>query len=537
MISTGRRDRCHVAAATARCHGPLLPSTSMRMLTFALCLVSASAHAAISDHAVHVPVAYGVQAPPRSATNADPVFGARVRRLTDARADGRTWDQHEYSVMSPFNSDESLVLLAQGGSSYATYDLYGGLVRAFPDVVFSAEPRWSKSDPDTIYYHQGNELRRLRVDTGASTLVHRFDAYGAIGFGRKQELSDDGDHLVLVGFDASGNNPVAILTWTFSTAAIGGPLVMSAPYNHAAITPDNHVIVEWSNVGAGRFMGLELYDLQMNFRRQVVTWAAHADVCRDPSGDEVLIATNSADPQPLGNLHQIVKVRLADSVETALVPLAWRFAVHISCRSHDGWAVVSTYSPSNPDPSVSWLPFENEILRVRTDGSGEVERLAHHQSRPLDDYNYMPKASASPSGRYIVYDSNYNQQPSYDYTDVYLIDRVTPPHLVGRGHPLIPRDFAAILGVHPMPTPSIVRPASCSMRLHRTGDRSILVDAKSSAQILAIDFGDGRRVLDGRGWLRHRYASWRRGRHVFVRLLARGADGRTCHQTVRFQVR
>src|SRR5439155_1679884 len=54
-----------------------------------------------------------------------------------------------------------------------------------------------------------------------------------------------------------------------------------------------------------------------------------------------------------------------------------------------------------------------------------VVRLAHHRSRPFNDYNWTPRVSVSRDGSRLIYSSNYGLQeilgyPS-EYSDVYLI--------------------------------------------------------------------------------------------------------------------
>src|SRR5262249_35834086 len=55
----------------------------------------------------------------------------------------------------------------------------------------------------------------------------------------------------------------------------------------------------------------------------------------------------------------------------------------------------------------------------------EVRRLAHHRSRPLDSYNYMPRVSVSHDASRLVYNSNFDLQAilgyNADYADVYMM--------------------------------------------------------------------------------------------------------------------
>jgi hypothetical protein len=120
----------------------------------------------------------------------------------------------------------------------------------------------------------------------------------------------------------------------------------------------------------------------------------------------------------------VVKVRLSDGRQTCLLSLDWSLAVHVSAPDSEGWALVSTYAPGDPRPDDGWKAYTNEILQVKLDGS-EIRRLAHHRSRPFNDYWWTPRASTSWDGSRIVYTSDHGLQAILghprDYTDVYLI--------------------------------------------------------------------------------------------------------------------
>jgi hypothetical protein len=57
---------------------------------------------------------------------------------------------------------------------------------------------------------------------------------------------------------------------------------------------------------------------------------------------------------------------------------------------------------------------------VKLDGS-EVRRIAHHRSRPFDDYNYTPRVTASRDGSRFLFTSNYGLKTDTKYTDAYLV--------------------------------------------------------------------------------------------------------------------
>lgn len=368
------------------------------------------------------------QPPSDGGTYTDPVFGSAITRVSNALATPNidrggmlTSITDEYATASPFNSDNSrFILLHQ--SYFGLYDGNGKFLGDLPlEINSSSEPRWSRKDSVTLYYHAGNMLKSYNVTTGSIAVVHTFSEYSSISGNGEMDISLDGDHFVLAGdshyifvYQISADKKFAVLD-TGTTA-----------FDSLYITPQNNVIVSWYPSGTVRFTGQELFDINMNFLRQVGRADGHKHLTRDTDGSEVLIWTNSADPQPIANCQNgIVKIRLADASETCLLQLDWTLAVHITAPDGNGTAFVETYAPSNPEPGTSgWVAYTNELLQVKLDGSGAT-RIAHHRSRPWNSYTYEPKMTVSRDGSRLLYASNYDLQKidgyASEYSDTYMI--------------------------------------------------------------------------------------------------------------------
>jgi hypothetical protein len=378
-----------------------------------------------------VPPAVGV-------TYVDPAFGSTIKRVSNAlgtpNADGGgnlTWIENEYPTASPFNTDNSKFILVHQ-SYFALYDGSGFYMHDLPlEINSSSEPRWSRKDNVTIYYHSGNMLKSFNISTGAIAVVHTFSEYSSISGNGEMDISFDGDHFVYCGdsryifvYQISTDKKFTV----FDTAG--------RSFDSEYITPSNNVIVSWTTSGTVRYTGQELFDINMNFLRQVGHADGHKDVTRDTNGSEVLIWTNSNDPQPIpGCNNGIVKILLASGTQTCLAQLDWSLAVHISAPDGNGTVFVDTEAPSNPaSGSAAWVPYTNEILQIKLDGSG-VTRWAHHRSRPLNSYNWQPKLSVSRDGTRLLYASDFNLQAidkyTAEYSDTYLLaigsTATTPP--------------------------------------------------------------------------------------------------------------
>src|SRR5207249_1489964 len=98
----------------------------------------------------------------------------------------------------------------------------------------------------------------------------------------------------------------------------------------------------------------------------------HADMGLNPfdGGEDVIVGGRSCPGSSIGHL---VMVRLRDGRVTALTdPRNESSVAHVSTRSLDrpGWAYVSWYPGAG-------RRFDDEIVAVKMDGSGAVERIAH----------------------------------------------------------------------------------------------------------------------------------------------------------------
>ncbi len=382
----------------------------------------------VSDAEVYAPLSYAYFVPPNvGGSYLDPAFGTAITRISDARATPNAADTGtlpfitpEYATVSPFNGDDSLLLL-QHVSYFALYDGQGRYLRDLPfEINASSEPRWSRRDRETLYFISGNALKRYDVTTGATTVVRTFSEYSRVSGLGEEDLSEDGAHFALAAdggeifvYDLDGRRKGKVL----KTAGLGS-------FNDLLITPDNNVIVGWLAQGTGRYQGVELYDGDMNFLRQVSPALGHMDVGRDTDGDEVLLLSTAADL--FGRCDNgVAKVRLSSGQWTCLISFDWDLALHVSAPDGNGWCVVSTYGAGDPSLPGGWRRSTSEILEVRLDGS-EVRRLAHHRSRPYSAYWWQPRATVSRDGRKLAYGSNYGLQAILgyppDYTDAYLID-------------------------------------------------------------------------------------------------------------------
>jgi hypothetical protein len=407
----------------------LLISLLVSLLAIFPCTTFVSAYN--TSTSILVPPDYLTFRPPAvEGSYTDPVFGTPIKRISDAMntvsaSTGKpvTSISHEYASMSPFNIDNTRLLLTHFGY-FALYDGSGNFLKNLwpsPGLTGSSEPRWSKTDPNVLYYIAGNRLMQYNVGTGAQTTLHTFSEYSSISGMGESDISQDGNHFVFAG-DKRYVFVYEISTNTKSPALDAG----AGKFDSVYITPNNNVLVGYYATGSNRFNGFELYDRNMVFLRQVTHVLGHQDVTTDTTGEEVLIWADGADPHPQISCGGVVKVRLSDGMQTCIWrEKTWTNAYHISAPDNSGWFFMDTYNPVDVISLTGWVYQNDEILQVKLDGS-EVRRLLHHRSRPLNSYTYQPKASVSHDGTKLVYASNYGLQAQLgyptEYSDEYLVD-------------------------------------------------------------------------------------------------------------------
>jgi len=128
----------------------------------------------------------------------------------------------------------------------------------------------------------------------------------------------------------------------------------------------------------------------------------HADMAVDPfdRNEDVLIGGRAC---PGSRIGRVVKVRLRDGKVTPLTdPANEASFMHGSARNtlRPGWFYV-TYGRGQPG-----MRFNAEIVAVKMDGSGEVERFGHYHSTAFA-YRAQAQAVPSPDGRRVLFASDW----------------------------------------------------------------------------------------------------------------------------------
>jgi uncharacterized protein (TIGR03437 family) len=403
--------------------------------------------------------------PPAGGKFTDPTFGTQIMRVTDAVECPGSGCSTYYSHWPTFNTNNTFLLIRNGDNGAA-------LVKPFDPVNFTVGPGhkpggfyapgfgtasmnfesaiWHPTDPNLIYcfpmyYDGGMRLYTYNVVTKEYKLVKDFTSLGGqYDYLHQMSMSSDGDVFAWSQMQAGprSGDPVAYLVWRKSTNTV---------LYHVTTLPNpiNEVRMDKS----GKYLAIPYDGTQPDGKRyEVLTIATGAreygywNASDSPTGHGDLgtgiVAgvdhwASGINKHDLSNIH---KTELLFRFQDANGVTDWTFDLHGTMLADDeNWLTFGTYH----DPTITGLPnthvFEDEIMQVKLDGSGEFRRLLHTRSSidlqtATSGYWAMPKPTISKDGRFIAYTSNWEKSGRYDL----FIARITPPSAQPQPQPSSP---------------------------------------------------------------------------------------------------
>jgi hypothetical protein len=397
------------------------------------------------DRKTHLPPEWNSLRPPmRGGSYIDPVFGCTVHRLTDSSTEDTLWDGSHaslgiyYSTFTPMNSFDSMLMISSNDGAWRIKNVAGETVvgvRNMP-TMNNGHPVWDASDGDVFYYTHGDSLYEGRVQANAikSTVLHTFQEYRGIVSPDAADLSQDGNHIALVGQNA--DETMDVFVWSLSERSKVEVYRTSCKVNQWGVTqtpqpgclhkilltPDNLLAIDFTNDGSGLEQGVRLWDGRKLIHLQDQT--NHMDTGFDLNGVPVFIArgrssTLAGETNPCASGWGL-DVRRIRNIQSATCLLDHQPSWHVSYRgsASQPWAALSFFddresgpeffsdeSRFQPPSAANWQLYEDEIVMARIDG-GAVYRLAQARSRSAENYSAQPHAAISRDGKYIVFNSN-----------------------------------------------------------------------------------------------------------------------------------
>jgi hypothetical protein len=427
-----------------------------------------------NDATNHVPTDWQTFLPPaKGQSYTDPTFGCTVTRVTDASTEDSNGSAYlpilmGYATVSPFNANDAYLMLEDGSGQHFITDLKGNTVVSIANMPSNSNDGWyywDATNPNIFYYTNGNSMMSgtIQGSSVTATTVHQFTEYTAVNFMDETDVSQDGQHVVLIGGDDTGSSPESVFDYNF-VSNLKGPVYTTQSCTgsvndtnnnclHKLIqTPDNNVAIDFANDGTGAEQGVRLWD-GSNALPHLQDSTDHMDTGLDMNGSPVYIEVGNGtytagetNPCPSG---WGLDVRQIYDTGSAVCLLDNQPSWHVGYRGNPSqpWVGLSFFDQRTSGPeffdnsssysapsSSNWQLYEDEIIVVRIDANNNpqyVYRLARAYSRSAVDFDAQPHAAISRDGKYIAFNSDMayahsgcpsNFQTGTNCSDVYVIE-------------------------------------------------------------------------------------------------------------------
>jgi hypothetical protein len=351
----------------------------------------------------------------------DPTFGTSILRLTD-ESDGESC-VNPYSYWPTFNRNSTrLYILCDDRPFIYDFDpqaFRASNKRALPKTPDNHDPRsedmiWSGSDADVLFCHCGLKLWSYSVATQAYTLIQDFSTVLPPGHIAQMSKSLDDNTFAFTRQDPKWK-AVGYVAWRRDADKI--LLNGAEPLGLDEVQVDKtgrYVLIKTEKQGRG-VIQTRVADLNTGKIENLIDDAPDFAPGHSDNGRGMVIGAdnwkNRYTRRELATPHQFLTVLDLHN--------DWSQDAHISLLADDENWVLMTFYVGNKLPNSG--VFRNEIVLVRTDGSQQVRRLAHHRS-VFRSYWDSPRANISRDGRFVTFTSTWG--PS-GRRDVFVL-RVPP---------------------------------------------------------------------------------------------------------------
>jgi hypothetical protein len=382
----------------------------------------------LNDGLLHIPPNWDTFTPPATGQSyVDPAFGCTVKRITNGSVEEALWDgkapslMNFYSTLTAMNASDTLLLITDNGGLWRIRDTNGTIVVPMANMPnFNGHPVWDGSDGNVFYYTTSdNTLYKGTIAGNAvnSTALHTFSEYSGIVSPDAGDLSQDGDHIGLVGLNA--NNTMDIFVWSLSQQAktsvyttactasgLGG---QPGCLHKMQLSADNRLTIEFNNDGSGTEQGLRLWNGTALVHMQDHT--SHYDTGYDLNGNSVFSSQNNSYSLPGLSNNCLdgwgMDVRQLNNLQSSVCLIDYQPYWHISYRgsASQPWIALSFFDIRTPGPefftsngnyqtpsATSWQLYEDEIILAKVDSSAIYRLLVRAVWRATGRSRMVPSA-------------------------------------------------------------------------------------------------------------------------------------------------
>ena len=424
------------------------------------------------DTSTHVPSDWtGFTPPAVSQSYVDSLFGCTVTRLTNGSGETLADGTHPglmnfYSTLTAMNASDTLVFITYNNGSWRISDLHGNTVVSAANMPsMNGHAVWDAANGSVFYYASNNTLYKGTI-SGSSvtpTALHSFSEYSGIVLPDAGDLSQDGDHLALMG--QNSNNTMDVFVWSLgqqtktsvytTMCTISGSITSTGQpgcVHKLLLSADNLLSIGFAQNGTGTEQGVRLWNGSSLIHLQD-SMTSHYDHGYDMNGSP--ITTGRDNPSSLASFTNPcpsgwgLDVRQQGNFTSSCL-LDNQPEWHISYRgsASQPWIAISFFDTRTPGPeyftsdanyqtpsSSNWQRYEDEIILARVDANNAnsnntgIYRLALARSRSQESYWAQPHATISRDGNYVVFTSNMaypngcpaNMHVPNECSDVYFI--------------------------------------------------------------------------------------------------------------------
>lgn len=392
--------------------------------------------------------------PDKGVTFQDPVFHTDITRITDAETEAvgsnvdYAWPGYPKHDIENADGTYLLVQTMSGTcwniwNALPPYDLVQEIPSSLIGWGSQIDARWDTEDPDVLYYSYQKKFYKYNVSSNEATELYDFSGFSSDPYPScSQTLQEEGDSSAdrrYWAFNIYCYDPDHSPTW-WSTAIVvydkdyygkdDGEIIAELHEDDANFRIVN--FMSMSPSGEYVWFGEATYVSPRDLSTlQEIDCYGHADMTYSDEGREVIVCgANYYGPDGYTDMGTWSKmVDLETGEVTWLAPLA-AGGYHISSNSYQtpGWAVVSVYSPSDPEVADNWAEhsvFMVELSRQIVDPDMEnhtrVWRIAHtHTVRK--SYADDPFAKINRRGTKIWFGSGWGASYQDGPYDTYQVD-------------------------------------------------------------------------------------------------------------------
>lgn len=404
---------------------------------------------------------YSVPDVPRPAKGVpyrNPVFGTSITRITDAPVDvpGRRFKyaQAGYPKHDIENADGTKLIIqslsASGWSVWNARPPFDKLHDISSRLIGWASPldaRWSMNDPAILYYTYLKKFWRYNVNSKEAEAVHDFyqdfpprpgEKYPSCSPSMEEEgtQSDDNRYwpFTIKCYDPSRKQKnldawyqAAQIVFDLEQKKIVAALPDGDPYfkhaNAIMVSPRGNYLI----IGAPPCF---VYDRKWKFLYRAETHG-HYDLALDDEGREVIVTVGRYyGPTGMKDMGEWVKMIDLETGKTQWLAPLDNTLYHVSgnCTDKPGWAVVSTYAPSDFRKSARWSD-DSVIMYELTRRIPKPDRAHHalvwrlaHTHMVKKSYGDDPFAKTNKKGTKVWFGSGWGNSFRDGQYDVYQID-------------------------------------------------------------------------------------------------------------------